>query len=206
MDILASIPSAASARVLAHAVSEPMLEEDLEERAYHIVRERWPHARPFILHSIKEHDHEDIPFRWYQLLVECDELCSVDLILEEVRIHAPAEHLREDLIVLVELLNRSRDPGVEGKIRQLLADPDAPLPAARLVKDWFAVFTARPEVETPEDNPWLRQLHFRQINERYIEAAQLFDEGLKDEAGRKLDSILEVEPGYPFAKMLRQMI
>src|SRR5881397_3081826 len=48
METLGSIRSAASARVLAYMISEPVLEEDLEMKAYTLVRAMWPLARPYI--------------------------------------------------------------------------------------------------------------------------------------------------------------
>src|SRR5262249_33260929 len=87
IDLLGSIRSAVSARVLAHVISEPLLDEDLELKAYHYVRFMWPLPRHYILYSLKPHTHEDIPFRWFQLLTECDEPSAVDRILEELLVH-----------------------------------------------------------------------------------------------------------------------
>ena len=71
IETLGSIQSAISARVLAHVISEPILEEDLEVKAYTYVRAMWPLPRPYIFYSLKPHAHEDIPFRWFQLLIDC---------------------------------------------------------------------------------------------------------------------------------------
>src|SRR5262249_13591950 len=43
--LLGSIRSAITARILAHAVSEPMLDEDLEMKAYGYLRAMWPLPR-----------------------------------------------------------------------------------------------------------------------------------------------------------------
>src|SRR5215510_5847254 len=53
---LGSIRSATSARVLAHVISEPMLDEDLEMKAYGHARAMWPLPRPYILYSLRPHD------------------------------------------------------------------------------------------------------------------------------------------------------
>src|SRR5262249_926855 len=55
LDVLASTPSAISARVLTHAISEPILSEELETRAYEHVRSMWPLSRHFVLYSLKGH-------------------------------------------------------------------------------------------------------------------------------------------------------
>src|SRR6266481_1656008 len=120
LQILGSTQSVISARVLAHVISEPMLEEDLEMKAFSYVRAMWPMPRSYILYSLKPHAHEDIPFRWFQLLVDCDEPSVVDRILEEVLAHATDSNYREDLLALVELLGRARDPAMEEKILQVL--------------------------------------------------------------------------------------
>src|SRR4029077_13809859 len=99
-----------------HAVSEPMLDEDLENRAYHYVREMWPLARPYILYTLKPHTHEDIPFRWFQLFVDCNEPSTVDRILEEILVHTKDSDYREDLLALLELLAATKDPALEEKV------------------------------------------------------------------------------------------
>src|SRR5205807_4716920 len=80
LQILGSLQSAISARVLAHVISEPMLEEDLEMKAFLQIKAMWPMPRPYILYSLKPHTHEDIPFRWFQLLIDCNEPSAVDRI------------------------------------------------------------------------------------------------------------------------------
>src|SRR5262249_52764837 len=124
LDELGTNPSAVSARVLAHAVSEPMLEEGLELKAYGYLRAMWPLPRHFILYSLKPHTHEDLPFRWFQLLVDCDEPSAVDRILEEMLMHGDDPRYREDLLALMELLHRARDPETETKVLQVLNNGD----------------------------------------------------------------------------------
>src|SRR5437773_521163 len=73
LNALGSIRSSVSARILAHLVSEPMLDEDLEAKAYELLLSMWPLPRHYILYSLKGHNHEDIPFRWFQLRIESNE-------------------------------------------------------------------------------------------------------------------------------------
>src|SRR5262249_31546934 len=134
IDLLGSIRSAVSARVLAHVVSEPLLDEDLEMKAYNYLRAMWPLPRHYILYSLKPHTHEDIPFRWFQLLVDCDEPSAVDRILEELVAHANHLAYREDLRALVELLGQTRDPETEDKILQVLNSERAPRAAVEILE------------------------------------------------------------------------
>ena len=55
LDILASAPSAISARVLSYAISEPILPEELETKAYRSALSMWPMSRHYILYSLKPH-------------------------------------------------------------------------------------------------------------------------------------------------------
>src|SRR5262249_14491322 len=110
LDLLGSIRTAVSARVLAHIVSEPMLDEDLEMKAYTYLRAMWPLSRHYILYSLKPHTHEDLPFRWFQLLIDSGEPSAVDRILEELVVHGSNTEYHEDLMALVELLGQARDP------------------------------------------------------------------------------------------------
>ena len=50
-----------------------MLEEDLEMTAYAFLRAMWPLPRHYIFYFLKLHTHEDIPFRWFQLLMDSEE-------------------------------------------------------------------------------------------------------------------------------------
>jgi hypothetical protein len=124
LSLLGSTRTAVSSRIVAHLISEPMLDEDLEQRAYVLLQQMWPLPRHYILYSLKLHDHEDLPFRWFQLLVQCEEPSAVDRILDEIVVHADNGSFLEDLTALVELLRQSRDPDTEEKIMQLLnAEP-----------------------------------------------------------------------------------
>src|SRR5438876_78456 len=96
------------------------IREHLEAKAYALVRAMWPLPRHYIAYSLKSHTHEDLPFRWFQLMIDCEDPAAVDRILEEVLVHAENPDFREDLQALVELLRQSRDPRTEEKIMELL--------------------------------------------------------------------------------------
>ena len=202
LDVLASLPCAVSARVLAHVISEPMLEEDLEMKAYGFVRAMWPLPRHYILYSLKPHTHEDIPFRWFQILVESNDPETVDRILEEILVHAKNPDYREDLVALIELLRQSRDPDTEAKIMQVLNNPGTAGSVAEMLETYLRS-SSRPGTPitagTRADESALQM-----ANRNYLAAAKLFDSGRKNEAFRKLDELLQQQPDYPFAVLLRR--
>ncbi len=202
---LGSIRSAVSARILAHLISEPMLEEDLEMKAYELVRSMWPLPRHYILYSLKAHNHEDIPFRWFQLLVECNAPAAVERILEEVRAHAEDPNFREDLLALIELLAKSADPATEEKIMQVLNDPEAPPEAVRMLEE-FLKTSARHQPNRTDATLWEAHRRLQSANKKYQAVAKLLDSGRKADAVRKLDELLKEVPEYPFAVMLKGMI
>jgi hypothetical protein len=204
IEILGAIKSNVSARVLAHVIFEPMLDEDLEMKAYGRLRAMWPLGRHYILYNLRPHTHEDLPYRWFQLLVEMDDHAAVDRILEEITVHADSPESREDLLALVELLRITRDPETESRILELINTPET-APAARQFLEGF-VRTYRAPVPPEDSSAWTRSSHFRAINKKYLAAARLFDAGNKVEAMRKLDALLQDEPRYPFALMLKRMI
>ena len=111
LDILASAPSAISARVLTYAISEPILPEELENKAYRSALSMWPMSRHYILYSLKPHSHEDIPFRWFQLMIDSDEASAVDRILEELVVHGGDPAYREDLLASVRSAGAGTRPG-----------------------------------------------------------------------------------------------
>jgi hypothetical protein len=203
---LGSTRSAVSARVLAHVISEPMLEEDLEMKAYSYARAVWPLARPYILYSLKPHTHEDIPFRWFQLFVDCDEPSTVDRVLEEILVHAEDPNYREDLLALLELLAQSRDPAAEEKILQVVNSDETPRPAREMLEEFLRNSKPPAQHHTGLPEPWKSLAKVYVANEKYLAAAKLFDSGCKAEAGRKLEELLKDEPGYPMAVMLRRFI
>jgi hypothetical protein len=123
-------------RALAYAVSEPLLEESLEEQACSALRSAWPASRSFLLYNLRKHHHEDLPFRWLELLVTVSELRGVERILEEVLWHAPDRQYREDLLVALDLTSRSTDPGRVGKLLRLLSGPHSPGASRALLSDW----------------------------------------------------------------------
>jgi hypothetical protein len=205
IDMLGSIRSAVSARILAHVISEPMLEEDLEMRAYDYVREMWPLPRHYLLYSLRPHTHEDIPFRWFQLLIECGEPSAVDRILEEVIVHGGNADYREDLMTLVQLLEQAHDPETEDKILQALNTQETPK-AAALILEGFLRNSKILRQDTTSESPWATLDRVYTANRRYLSAARLFDSGNKSEAARALEEVLKEEPAYPFALMLKRML
>lgn len=203
---LGSTRSAVSARVLAYVISEPILEEDLEMKAYSYAQDMWPLARPYILYSLKPHEHEDIPFRWFQLFVDCDEPSTVDRILEEILVHAENPNYREDLLALLELLNQSRDPAAEDKILHVVNTEETSPPGREMLEGFLrnSKPPAQHHSEVPE--PWKSLAKLYMANEKYLEAARLFDSGRKTEAARKLEELLRDEPGYPLGLMLKEFL
>lgn len=205
LNALGSIRSSVSARILAHVISEPMLDEDLEMKACGLLRAMWPLPRHYILYSLKAHNHEDIPFRWFQLLIESNEPDAVERILEEVRAHAEDPNFREDLLALIELLSRSSDPDAEEKIMQALNDVETPREAVRMLEE-FLKTSGRPQPNKTDAALWQAHGRLQSANKKYQAVAKLLDSGRKADAVRKLDELLEEVPEYPFAVMLKGMI
>jgi hypothetical protein len=204
LDTLGGIRTSVSARVLAHVISEPTLDEDLEAKAYGLVRAMWPLPRHFILYSLKPHTHEDIPFRWFQLLIECDEPSAVDRILEEVLVHAADPNFREDLLALIGLLAQSHDPGIDDKIMQVLNSEDPPPPAVAMLEAFLK--NTKQTLRPNHTGPWAALDRLYAANRKYLALARMFDEGRKADAARKLDELLRDQPEYPFAVMLKRLI
>ena len=205
IDLLGSIRSAVSARVLVHVISEPILDEDLETRAYKQLRGMWPLPRHYILYSLKPHNHEDIPFRWFQLLVDCEEPSAVDRILEEVVVHAEDPDFRQDLLALLGLLGQTRDPETEDKILQVLNSERAPRAAVEMLEEFLKNAETPRHIDMKPESPWANLDRMYTANRRYLAAAKLFDDGKKSEAVRALDELLKDEPQYPFALILKRM-
>jgi tetratricopeptide (TPR) repeat protein len=173
-------------------------------RAYESLRGMWPLPRHYILYSLKRHNHEDIPFRWFQLLIESNEPEAVDRIIEELRAHADDSTFREDLLALIELLSQSSDPATEEKILQTLNDPQVPRPASELLEQFLK--TSPRSVRAKADPlTWEAQSRLQTANKKYQAAAKLLDAGRKAEAIEKLDELLKVQPNYPFAVILKDL-
>jgi hypothetical protein len=197
--ILCAARTPVSARVLAHAVSEPLLDEDLEAVAFAALKSSWPLPRHYILYNLQGHPHEDIPFRWFQLFVEVDELTTVDLVLEELRAHAESDRYREDLAALFDVLHGCRDPELEDKILGALnsSGTQATAPAAsELLRKFLEEHTP---VKTAADSPWANAARQLELNHQYVEAATLFDRGDSEQAREAVKRILQADPRYPFA-------
>jgi tetratricopeptide (TPR) repeat protein len=203
LDILCATRSPVSARVLAHAVSEPLLDEDLEARALAALKTAWPLPRHYMLYSLREHPHEDIPIRWFQLFVEVDELKTVDLVLEELRAHGEASAYLEDIAALVEVLHGCRDPELDDKVLDAVNSPSISAPAQTLLRKFLQEH--RP-VHSDDRSPWARQARNLELNRQYLSAAGLFERGETEKALQALKKILAVDADYPFAVMLREII
>jgi len=204
--VLAAAPSAVSARVLAHVISEPMLEEDLEMKAYGALRSMWPLPRHYILYSLKPHTHEDIPFRWFQLLVECNEPSATDRILEEVLVHGDDPDYREDLLALVQLLEKAGDPETEDKVLQVLNSENLSRSVTGVLEEFLKNTETQRHGERRDDDPWAQLERAYAANRRYLAAARLFDAGKKAEAKLAIEELLKEDPQYPFALMLTGML
>ena len=206
--VLSHLRSSVSARVLAYTVSEPMLDEDLEARAYTALRLQWPLARGYMLHSLHSHAHEDVPFRWFQLLIEADETTSSELIYDEMRVHGRSPNYHEDLWALTSLLVHSHDPDIEEKVLGWINVPQTPEPVVPMLQEFLKEYR-RPDpgtLESDSQNPWARRVHLQEMNSQYIAASRLFEAGHIAEAQLALEKILTEEPGYPFAVTLLQMV
>src|SRR5262245_25055631 len=206
IDFLGSIRSAVTARDLAHVISEPMLDEDLEMKAYNYVAQMWPLPRHYILYSLKPHTHEDIPFRWFQLLVDCDEPSAVDRILEELLVHGSHADYREDLLALMQLLGRAHDPVMEDKVLQVLNSEQVPNVTVELLEIFLKNTEQQRNKEINADSPWASLDRAYAANRQYLAAAKLFDAGKKSEAERALNELLLKDPQYPFALTLKRMM
>jgi hypothetical protein len=202
LSILCGSASPVSARVLAHAVSEPLLDEDLEARAFSALKSSWPLPRHYMLYNLREHPHEDIPVRWFQLFVDVDERMTVELVLEELRAHGDSPRHQEDLAALMDTLQSCRDPEAEDKVLDAVNSPSTSPAVLALLRKFLEEH--RPfKSETP--NAWTRHVRALVINRQYQDAAAAFDQGDREKALRLLHKILETDPDYPFAVMLRRV-
>jgi len=199
--VLCAAPSPVSARVLAHAVSEPLLDEDLEAKAFGALKSFWPLPRHYMLYNLQGHPHEDIPFRWFQLFVEADELTTADLVLEELRAHAESADYQEDLAALLDVVQGCRDPEFEDKILGTINSSSTNSAASALLRKFLEEHHPEP---VSGETPWSRAEKQFDLNRQYIEAARLFDAGQVEEARERLDRILGEDPAYPFAVMLKE--
>ena len=202
IEVLAAIPSPITARVLAHAISEPLLDEDVETAAYQVLKSFWPLARNYVLYHLRGHNHEDIPVLWYQLCVEVDEPHTVDLALEELRAHGEVAEFHEDLTALVHVLACCRDPEMQDKILAAVNQPDD----TGFVRTILATLLQQQTLPDPSAEPWAGRRRSRLLTQSYRRAAALYDSGKRSESAVILEQILATEPGHPFAVMLHGLI
>jgi hypothetical protein len=206
--VLSHIRSSVSARVLAYVISEPMLDEDLEARAYTALRSQWPLPRGYMLHSLHSHAHEDLPFRWFQLLIEAGETTASELIYDEMRVHGNSPNYHEDLWALTSLMAHSQDPDIEEKVLGWINVPQTPKPVIPMLQEFLKDYR-RPDpanLNPDTEDPWAQRALLQEINSQYIAASRMLDAGRADEAQMALTKILQDEPGYPFAVMLTRII
>jgi hypothetical protein len=135
--------------------------------------------------------------------VEVDELTTVDLVLEELRAHGESADYHEDLSALLDVLHGCRDPELEDKILGMINSPAVSPAASALLQKFLEEH--QPAVVASE-NPWNRAEKQFDLNRRYVEAACLFDAGSVKDAQLELESILNEDPAYPFALMLKERI
>jgi Domain of unknown function (DUF4192) len=203
LDVLCAEVSPVSSRVLAHAVSEPLLDEDLETRAFTALKASWPLPRHYMLYSLRDHPHEDIPTRWFQLFAEVDEPKTVDLVLEELRAHGGNPRYMEDLAALMEVLQTCRDPETEDKILDAVNSPEIYVNVLPLLRRFLEEY--RPSSSRSSD-VWARRSHALKTNRAYLSAAASFERGEREKAILALDRILKADPEYPFAVMLKKLL
>jgi hypothetical protein len=203
LDVLCGRITAVSARVLAHAVSEPLLDEDLEARAWTALKSSWPLPRHYMLYSLREHPHEDIPIRWFQLFVDVDEVSTVELVLDELRAHGENSAYLEDLATLMETLHGCRDPELEDKILDAVNSPATTKAVQPLLRKFLEEH--RPDASDAA-SPWGERTRVLERNRQYRQAAELFEKGEKKKALEGLASILKADPANPFALMLKELI
>ena len=207
LDVLCGTASPVSSRVLAHAISEPLLDENLEERAFTSLKAAWPLPRHYLLYNLRDHPHEDIPIRWFQLFAEVDELSTVELILEELRAHGDNPRYQEDLAALMEVLQTCRDPEIEDKILDAVNSPAMNAAVVSLLRKFLEGFQPpkpKPEGREP-DSAWARRSRAARLNRLYLSGAALFEQGKLKEAAQALEEVLKADPGYPFAIMLKRL-
>ncbi|HEX5000312.1 MAG TPA: hypothetical protein VFY29_18970 [Terriglobia bacterium] len=205
IDILAHIGSGPAARALAHAIAEPMLEEDVEQQAFERLQAMWSLPRHYMLATLRRHEHEDLPVRWFQLLAECGEVEVVERTLEEFARHGADPGYREDLATILGFLRRTGDPELPSKMLDALNDPRMDREAAEMLEGFLKGDADSGRSPSP-NSTWSRRDRLAAIHTRYRAAAELADTGRVEEAAVALDRVLEEEPEYPFAAMLKRVL
>src|SRR5678815_2062541 len=114
-----------------------------------------------MLYSLREHPHEDIPIRWFQLFVEVDELMTADLVLEELRAHGESPAYLEDLAALMETLHGCRDPELEDKSLDAVNSRSTSPPAMSLLRKFLEEH--RPD-RSENESSWTQQRRGLELN------------------------------------------
>jgi hypothetical protein len=203
LQVLCETSTPVTSRILAHAVAEPLLDEDLEARAYAALKASWPLPRHYMLYNLREHPHEDIPIRWFQLFAELDELLTVELVLEECRAHGDNPTYLEDLTTLVETLQLCKDPEIEDKILDAVNSPSTHATVLPLLRKFLEVYHP---AASSSSNSWAQRLRALEENRAYLGAAALYDAGDNTKALEAVNELLSNNPGYPFAVMLKSVM
>ena len=143
-----------------------------------------------MLYNLRDHPHEDIPIRWFQLFAEVDEPSTVELILEELRAHGDNPRYQEDLAALMEVLQTCRDPEIEDKILDAVNSPAMNAAVVPLLRKFLEGF--RPsKPDAPEtDSAWARRSRAVRLNRLYRSATALFDAGQAERAAQALEEVL----------------
>jgi len=203
LDVLCNSSSPVSVRVLAHAISEPLLDEDLETRAFASLKSSWPSPRHYLFYNLRDHPHEDIPIRWFQLFVDVDELTTVELVLEELRAHGDTPDYREDLAALMEVLKGSMDPQLEDKILGAINAPSTGEAVKSLLRKFLEEYQPK---ASDGSSKWSLSDRAFEVNQKYLAAAALFERGDYTQAAMALDEILAADPTYTFALSLKEIL
>ena len=102
----------------------------------------------------------------------------------------------------MEVLQTCRDPEIEDKILDAVNSPATHDAVRPLLRKFLEEHKAPPHVS---DDVWTRRSRALEMNRLYLSAAELFERGEQEKAVDALDKILEAEPDYPFAVMLKEL-
>jgi hypothetical protein len=118
--------------------------------------------------------------------------------------HGGDPDYREALLALMELLSLTQDPETEDKVMQVLNSDGTPRAVAQMLESYLKNTKAQRHKDTT--GPWAAQERAYAANKKYLNAARLLDSGKTTEAQGALEELLSVDPQYPLALMLKQLI